>query len=81
MGTHPKCPSTVLGTETPLQDVLAQSPVELLGPAVAKAYGPQLPFLFKVSYKLPYSACTRTQLQTTGPKPAFYATRILTPCI
>lgn len=50
MGAHPKAPSKILvdGGWRPLPEVLEEWPVEILGPRVADAFGPTLPFLFKV---------------------------------
>ncbi|KAJ2776274.1 Mannose-6-phosphate isomerase [Coemansia javaensis] len=48
MGTHPSGPSRVLGSDTELAELIAADPAAMLGPAVAAAYGGQLPFLFKV---------------------------------
>ncbi|MEO1083281.1 MAG: mannose-6-phosphate isomerase, class I [Acidobacteriota bacterium] len=50
MGAHPKAPSRVdVGGEVlPLHEAIARDPEGMLGDAVARAYGPRLPFLFKV---------------------------------
>lgn len=50
MGAHPGAPSWVDRGEgeTPLGEVLAADPVAELGAACAEAFGPELPFLFKV---------------------------------
>lgn len=47
MGTHPSGPSTLLSSGTPLKDYIAEHP-HLLGDAVRKRFGDDLPFLFKV---------------------------------
>jgi len=50
MGAHPKAPSLAL-TEagvTPLPDLIEQQPDAILGDEVARAFGGELPFLFKV---------------------------------
>lgn len=50
MGTHPQGPSSVVdGDERkPLEDVIKQRPVEILGRYAADRFGNVLPFLFKV---------------------------------
>lgn len=50
MGAHPKAPSQVdcNGHTLTLQDLIARYPEEILGTGVARRYGNQLPFLFKV---------------------------------
>jgi mannose-6-phosphate isomerase len=50
MGAHPKASSKVWfqGRWQALDDLLRQDPLPLLGAAVVKRFGPQLPFLFKV---------------------------------
>jgi mannose-6-phosphate isomerase len=46
LGAHPGAPSALPGG--PLPDALAADPAGLLGPAVVDAFGPRLPYLFKV---------------------------------
>ncbi|MBU7598648.1 mannose-6-phosphate isomerase, class I [Streptomyces sp. P38-E01] len=50
MGAHPGAPSLVdrNGTPTPLGEIIAADPVTELGAATVDAFGPRLPFLFKV---------------------------------
>jgi mannose-6-phosphate isomerase len=50
MGAHPGAPSLALrgGTGQSLADLIAKDPDAELGPAVTQAFGPRLPFLFKV---------------------------------
>jgi len=50
VGAHPKAPSTVRGTDPPLSlaELIRQRPEDILGPAVARTFGNQLPFLLKV---------------------------------
>lgn len=50
MGTHPKGPSmAVAGDErVPLQQLIDQQPIDILGQSVASRYGNALPYLFKV---------------------------------
>jgi mannose-6-phosphate isomerase len=50
MGAHPKAPSEVLvdGRYRSLADEIAAAPAETLGRRVVAAFGPRLPFLFKV---------------------------------
>jgi len=50
MGAHPKAPSRVPvnGDFVPLDSLIARHPEEILGSAVAGAFGGTLPFLFKV---------------------------------
>lgn len=50
MGAHPRAPSEILVDEDwrPLPAALEHSPLEILGPGVADAFGRTLPFLFKV---------------------------------
>jgi mannose-6-phosphate isomerase len=50
MGAHPKAPSTVriLGEDRPLGELIQEHPAEILGRQVAKTFGNQLPYLFKV---------------------------------
>lgn len=47
MGTHPSCPSKIRGTDKSLAAHIAEHP-DCLGSGVCTAFGPQLPFLFKV---------------------------------
>jgi mannose-6-phosphate isomerase len=47
MGGHPDQPS-VLSTGIPLDEAIAERPVELLGPEVHERFGARLPFLVKV---------------------------------
>ena len=49
MGTYPTTPSFVMGTDKLLQDVLNEHKDELIGKTVLDKYGPDLPFLPKVS--------------------------------
>ncbi len=50
MGAHPKAPSMVIcnGDTMTLSDLIATYPNEILGEGVARRFGNQLPFLFKV---------------------------------
>jgi mannose-6-phosphate isomerase len=49
MGAHPMAPSRVSrGSSLSLAEVIAKDPERELGVDVAKAFGPRLPFLFKV---------------------------------
>jgi mannose-6-phosphate isomerase len=50
MGAHPKAPSLVAidGGQRPLDELVRESPADILGPAVADRYSNQFPFLFKV---------------------------------
>jgi mannose-6-phosphate isomerase len=50
MGTHPKGPSMALVDDqaTPLQELIDQRPVEMLGAYTADRFGPALPYLFKI---------------------------------
>jgi mannose-6-phosphate isomerase len=49
MGAHPMAPSRVVrGTSLTLAEVIAKDPERELGRAVAKDFGPRLPFLLKV---------------------------------
>ncbi|MEO1369939.1 MAG: mannose-6-phosphate isomerase, class I, partial [Acidobacteriota bacterium] len=50
MGAHPKAPSRVEldGETVSLDEAIARDPQGMLGDAVARAYGPRLPFLLKV---------------------------------
>src|SRR4029079_6891161 len=49
VGTHPVAPSHVVGRPaTTLADAIAEDPVVALGPVLADAVGPRLPFLLKV---------------------------------
>lgn len=50
MGAHRKAPSTVRirGKNRSLADLIQEYPVEILGRQVAKTFGNQLPYLFKV---------------------------------
>jgi len=50
MGAHPSAPSSVMrrGTWQPLTAWIDDDPAEILGERVVRAYGPGLPFLFKV---------------------------------
>lgn len=50
MGTHPKGPSRVVvdARTIPLEALIAENPVGILGRAVVDRFGPHLPFLFKV---------------------------------
>src|SRR5689334_5396981 len=51
VGAHPSAPSTVVapdGTEHRLDALLAREQDALLGAEVVAAYGPRLPYLFKV---------------------------------
>ena len=50
MGAHPKAPSQVVcnGNTMTLNDLIARYPNEILGERVARRFGNQLPFLFKV---------------------------------
>jgi len=50
MGTHPKGPSMALADEerVPLQDLITQGPVDMLGAHAAKRFDHRLPYLFKV---------------------------------
>jgi mannose-6-phosphate isomerase len=50
MGAHPKAPSKVWYEQRwqPLDQLIAQYPNEMLGPAVAKHFNNQLPYLFKL---------------------------------
>jgi len=50
MGAHPKAPSQVIcnGHRMTLGDLIARYPQEILGERVARRFGNQLPFLFKV---------------------------------
>jgi mannose-6-phosphate isomerase len=50
MGAHPKAPSlvTIDGGQRPLDELVRESPADILGPAVADRYSNQFPFLFKV---------------------------------
>jgi mannose-6-phosphate isomerase len=46
LGAHPLAPSTVGGE--PLDKLVAQDPVRVVGRASAEAFGPRLPFLLKI---------------------------------
>jgi mannose-6-phosphate isomerase len=46
LGAHPLAPSTVNGE--PLDKLVAQDPVSMVGQASVEAFGPRLPFLLKV---------------------------------
>jgi len=50
MGTHPKGPSTVVyhGERLPLQRLIQQNPIEILGESIAAKFDGALPYLFKV---------------------------------
>jgi mannose-6-phosphate isomerase len=50
MGAHPVAPSRVAdgGERRSLIDVIAASPIEILGEETARTFGPRLPFLLKV---------------------------------
>ena len=51
MGAHPAAPSRVgdaAGGAAPLDQRIAEAPAELLGRRVLSAFGPRLPFLFKI---------------------------------
>jgi mannose-6-phosphate isomerase len=50
MGTHPKGPSLAVadGERVPLRRLIAQQPLDILGPDVVSRFGAALPFLFKV---------------------------------
>ncbi|MGK5451186.1 mannose-6-phosphate isomerase, class I [Streptomyces radiopugnans] len=50
MGAHPGAPSRIdrAGGGAPLSEAIAADPEGELGPAVVEAFGPRLPFLFKV---------------------------------
>ena len=50
MGTHPKGPSMAVADDerVPLQDLIAQRPVDMLGVRTAKRFDHTLPYLFKV---------------------------------
>jgi mannose-6-phosphate isomerase len=50
MGAHPKAPSQIRveGRWASLIDVIASSPESILGSEVARGFGNQLPFLFKI---------------------------------
>jgi len=50
MGTHPKGPSTVMyhGERMPLQRLIQQHPIEILGKYTAENFDGTLPYLFKV---------------------------------
>ncbi len=50
MGAHPSAPSLLDDGSgpRPLDRLIAESPVELLGAATVRRFGPRLPFLFKV---------------------------------
>jgi mannose-6-phosphate isomerase len=50
MGAHPKAPSKVWYEQRwqPLDQLIAQYPIEMLGPEVAKQFNNQLPYLFKL---------------------------------
>lgn len=47
-GAHPLAPSTVLGSERALDRVIAEEPRRMLGDAVIRTFGSELPFLLKV---------------------------------
>jgi mannose-6-phosphate isomerase class I len=58
MGAHPDLPAEAEadGTWVPLDELIAASPEEILGPAVAREFEGRLPYLFKVlSAKAPLS--------------------------
>ena len=46
LGAHPLAPSTVDGD--PLDKLVAQNPMGVVGPASVEAFGPRLPFLLKI---------------------------------
>ena len=50
MGAHPCAPSTAMvdGEKCGLDELVRRAPSECLGPAILKALGPTLPFLFKI---------------------------------
>lgn len=48
IGAHPADPSVRERDGTPLTDVIAKAPAEVLGPAVVDRFGPRLPYLLKV---------------------------------
>ncbi|KAI9008592.1 mannose-6-phosphate isomerase [Hyaloraphidium curvatum] len=49
MGTHPSAPARVVGPHAgSLADLVRADPAAALGPDIARAYGNDLPFLFKV---------------------------------
>jgi mannose-6-phosphate isomerase len=48
MGTHPSGPSYVAGDEVSLKEWIAENPA-ILGERIGDKWGPDLPFLFKVS--------------------------------
>jgi mannose-6-phosphate isomerase len=50
MGTHPQGPSLAVadGIRIPLRELIAQQPVEILGPDTLSRFGAALPYLFKV---------------------------------
>ena len=48
MGTHPKGPATIPGTDETLAGAIEQCPVDMLGEDVAYRFDRKLPFLFKV---------------------------------
>jgi len=47
-GAHPSRPSRILSLGTDLETVIGKNPTLVLGEQVAKRYGAQLPFLFKI---------------------------------
>lgn len=51
MGTHPSGPAVISGQDTTLKEWIQAHP-EALGDAVLKRFGPDLPYLFKVSFTL-----------------------------
>jgi mannose-6-phosphate isomerase len=50
MGTHAKGPSMAVvdGERIPIQQLIEAQPAEILGPEVARRFGAELPYLFKV---------------------------------
>lgn len=48
VGAHPAAPSRLASAGTPLTEVIAAAPGEVLSPAVVEQYGPRLPYLLKL---------------------------------
>jgi mannose-6-phosphate isomerase len=48
LGAHPGAPAVLAGSGRSLDQAIAADPEALLGPGIAAAYGPRLPFLLKV---------------------------------
>lgn len=48
IGAHPRAPSVIEATGTPLTELIAAAPAEVLSPELAARFGPRLPYLLKL---------------------------------